>query len=123
MGIDREPRLLSPEVKPPVVILVESIPDPNPSSVAFGLPATQRQIAYEITHNDERFVFPGVWALQTTKIDRDGRKIVESYFDPKTGDAITEAIFRYQHPKEAYIGDILSGRVKVPSSALDNTKF
>lgn len=114
MGIDRERRSLPPEVKLPVVIRVESIPDPNPSSIAFGLPATQRQIDYKVTLNNQPFVFPGVWVLQTTEIGEDGKEITESYFDPETGTAIDEAMFRHLHPKEAFISDVMSGRIEVP---------
>ena len=114
MGIDREPRSLPPEIRPPVVIRVESMPDPNPSLVAFGLPATQRQIDYEVILNDQKFVFPDVWALQTTVIGEDGKEITESYFDPETGTAMNEAMFRNLHPKETFISDVMSGRAEVP---------
>lgn len=99
MVVDREPRSLPPEIRPPVVIQVESVPDPNPSSIAFGLPATQRQIDYKVTLNNQPFVFPDVWVLQTTEIGEDGKERTESYFDPKTGAAIDEAMFRHLHPK------------------------
>ncbi len=116
MGVDREPRPLPREAQPPITIHIESGPDPNSSSEVLGLPATQKQIEnYEITLNGQKFVFPNVWGLQTVKTDQDGKEKTESYLSPEVSQAMNDAMFRILHPKEAYIDDIINGRIEIPN--------
>lgn len=117
MNKDIEPRSSPAETIPPVVISIDSKSDPNSPSVFNGLPATQRQIDYEIILNGQRFLFPNVWATQTVEIGDDGEERTEVYFQPEIGNAMTNAMFRYLHPKEAFVSDIIEGRVEDPQQA------
>lgn len=110
----QEPTSAPIEARPPVVIHVNSEPDSDPPSVFGGLPVTQRRINYEITLNNQRFTFPNVWVLQTVEIAEDGQERTEEYFSPDVGEAMQGAMFRYLHPKESLIDDIINGRVEVP---------
>ncbi len=101
MNKDIDPsRLPKPEeVNPPIIIPVESQSDPNPPHVFGGLPAVQRQIDYQITVNNQKFIFPKVWAIQTMEVGEDGNEKTESYFSPEVGNFMSEAIFEFQHPE------------------------
>ncbi len=126
-NIDRE-RLPSQEEpdtlgKPLVTIHVDSKPrTPDPPPTFRGFPAQQGQFDVRVTLQGTNFLFPRVWAIQTVETDKNGTETTELYHDPEVGDAMAAAMFRHNWPREAYIDDIISGQVEIPTQALPNSQ-
>ena len=67
-------------------------------------------------------MFPSIWAIQTVETGNNGTETTELYHNPEVGNAMTAAMFRYNWPREAYIEDIISGRVEIPNQTLPSSQ-